>query len=151
MSNLFRTCVYLITFCFTYLYNRPNRPWRSSNECIGVDVGSPARWLRYIELNQLGARIMKMHASPAAGRQQCWLAGWLAAINQRADVAALPYRNIHVCTCACMCVYTYIYKLILTWCHSYACVDICLRSSRFEGVVPHQAQCKLHQTSLQRD
>jgi hypothetical protein len=104
ISNLYGTCVpYYVLF---YVL-RPNRPLRSSTECSSADVGSPARWLRYIELNQLGARNMKMHASPAAGRQLCWLASWPAAVNQCADVAALPYRNIHVYTCVRACVYIY--------------------------------------------
>lgn len=84
---------------------QPNMPRRSSNERSIAYVGSPARWLRYIELNQLEARIMKMHASPAAARQLCWLASRPAAINHCADVAALPYRNIHVYTCVRACVY----------------------------------------------
>ena len=66
-----------------------------------------------------------------------WVTGWPVAVNQCADVAALPYRNTHVYTCVCVCVYTYMYNLIFTQCRSYVCVDICLHATHLEGVVPH--------------
>lgn len=116
------TFVCLITLCFTYLHNRPNRPCRSVNECSSADVGSPARWLRYIELNQLGARIMKMHASPAAGRQLCWLAGWPAGrckpTCRRRGIAISKHTCIHLCVCVYQ-IHMYIYNLIFTLCRSY--------------------------------
>jgi hypothetical protein len=89
--NAFEKYVYSVTLVsYSYVTDRL-KPWHSPNECSSANVGSHACQLWYVELNQLGANIMKMHASPAAWSRE---AGWLLAATNMETL-----RHCHIETC----------------------------------------------------